>query len=215
MEATNSEIGLVGAAWGVRKMCLQFVGETSHTGPTPMPKRRDALRGAAAAITRFHDGFESQCGGFHFSAARMDIYPESPNVVPSQVKVWFEIRHPSLEATFAPGDAFLSEVRDVVASRGIAVEVLADEKRPATPLDASGIEIVRRAALAAGRKVIDTETIAGHDALALQRIVQSSLIFVPSVGGISHNEREWTEPADLENGVDVLHRALLTMLVED
>lgn len=213
LETSGVQIGVVTAVWSARKLTVSFLGEASHTGPTPMHRRRDALRAAAEAITILYDGIEAADLGIHASAAQMTILPLSPNVVPAHVKVWFEVRHPQLEVASRIADVFLDDVRRRVTPRGIDVRIDADEKRANILLDAEGAEIVRQAAAHLGKSCTDLMTIAGHDAVALQKKVPSTLFFVPSVDGLSHNEREFTKPEDLENGLAVLREALTRMLV--
>jgi N-carbamoyl-L-amino-acid hydrolase len=214
LETEGVPIGVVTGVWAVRKMTVAFLGEASHTGPTPMPRRRDALRAAALAITLLYDRVEQAGLGLHASASQITIHPQSPNVVPSLVRVWFEVRHPELEIATRVADAFLEDVRLRVAPRGVDVRVDADEKRANIFLDPRGAEIVREAAAAVGKPSLDLMTIAGHDAVILQKKVPSTLVFVPSAGGLSHNEKEYTAPEDLENGLQVLRETLVRMLAE-
>ena len=59
------------------------------------------------------------------------------------------------------------------------------------------------------------QTITGHDALAIQKRMPSSLIFVPSEGGLSHNPREFTAPAALDKGCAVLTETLWRMVTAE
>ncbi len=214
LESAGVPIGLVTGAWATRKLCLAFVGEPSHTGPTPMARRRDGLRAAARAIEALYGLVESAGHGAHASAARLTIAPNSPNVVASEVRVWFEIRHPEQAVVDELAERFLTRAASGAAPLGVVVETAIDERRPALPFDAAGVETVRAAAAALGLASMETMTVAGHDVLALQRKIPGTLIFVPSVGGLSHNEREFTEAADLERGLDVLAETLWRMVTE-
>jgi N-carbamoyl-L-amino-acid hydrolase len=214
LETAGVPIGLVTGAWATRKLCLAFVGEPSHTGPTPMARRRDALRAAARAIEALYGIVEADGKGAHASAARLTITPNSPNVVASEVRVWFELRHPDQPVVDAMAECFLAAAAAGAVPLGVAVETAIDESRPALPFDAEGVEIVRAAAAAHGHATIETMTIAGHDVLALQRKMPGTLIFVPSAGGLSHNEREFTEAADLDRGLEVLAETLWRMVTE-
>jgi len=212
LESAGVPIGLVTGAWATRKLCLAFVGEPSHTGPTPMPRRQDALRAAARAIEALYGIVEADGKGAHASAARLTIAPNSPNVVASEVRVWFELRHPEQAVVDDMAERFLAAASAGATPLGVAVETAIDERRPSLPFDAAGVEIVRAAAAALGHASLETMTVAGHDVLALQRKMPGTLIFVPSVGGLSHNEREFTEAADLDRGLDVLAETLWRMV---
>jgi N-carbamoyl-L-amino-acid hydrolase len=83
------------------------------------------------------------------------------------------------------------------------------------PFDPAGVELVHGVALDLGMKSMTLQTIAGHDALAIQKRVPASLIFVPSQGGLSHNPREFTAPDALDNGYAVLAETLWRMVTAE
>ncbi|BBE72340.1 allantoate amidohydrolase [Oharaeibacter diazotrophicus] len=207
LERAGAAIGVVTACWAARKLSIVFQGAPSHTGPTPMPRRRDALRAAARAIEALH-GLVADDPDTHVSAARISVEPNSPNVVPARVQVWFEVRHRDVARTAAIGDAFLAAAVAGAEPLGVAVEVAIDERRAAQIFDRDGTALVAAAARRLGLPAIDTETVAGHDAVALMRKMPSTLIFVPSRGGLSHCPEEYTAPADLDAGVAVLTEVL-------
>ena len=209
LEETATEIGIVASAWAARKISVVFEGEASHTGPMPMPRRRDALRAAARSIEILYDEVEQ---GAHASAARISVYPNSPNVVPSRVQVWFEIRHEDENVTAAIADRFLRRIDAAVAPLGVTARIAIDEKRATAALDPEGVTLAQRVAGDLGFTSVVMKTVAGHDALALQKRVPATLIFVPSRDGLSHNPREFTDPTALEKGLAVLTETLWRMV---
>jgi beta-ureidopropionase / N-carbamoyl-L-amino-acid hydrolase len=82
-------------------------------------------------------------------------------------------------------------------------------------LDSAGFEMVRSVAGDLGMKVLVLKTVTGHDALAIQKRIPSSLIFVPSQGGLSHNPREFTVPEALDKGYEVLAETLWRMVTAE
>ena len=82
-------------------------------------------------------------------------------------------------------------------------------------LDPAGVDLVRGVASDLGMKALTLQTVTGHDALAIQKRIPSSLIFVPSQGGLSHNPREFTAPEALDKGYDVLVETLWRMVTVD
>ena len=209
LEESSTEIGIVAGAWAARKISVVFAGEASHTGPMPMPRRRDALRAAARSIEILHDAIEQ---GAHASAARISVYPNSPNVVPSRVQVWFEIRHEDEKVTTVIADRFLRRIDAAVAPLGVTAKIVIDEKRGTVALDPEGVKLVQGVVDDLGFTSAVMKTVAGHDALALQKRVPATLIFVPSRDGLSHNAREFTEPAALDKGLAVLTETLWRMV---
>ena len=197
LQEAGAEIGIVEGAWAARKLSLLFLGEPAHTGPTPMAGRRDALRAGARAIDLLHAEVKRSGTGAHASAARITVFPNSPNVVPSRVRIWFELRHEDDAVCLAIGDRFLAATKAAALAVGVEVQVAIDDRRGATPLDAPGAEIARQAAADLGFTTLAMKSVAGHDAFALQKRVPSSLIFVPSRDGskaCSHRRgsRQWS-----------------------
>jgi len=110
LERATADIAAVSGAWAARKISIVFEGEASHTGPMPMAERRDAVRAAARAIEALYAEVEREQAGAHASAARLSIYPNSPNVVAARVQVWFEVRHETEQVVRTISDRFLGRL---------------------------------------------------------------------------------------------------------
>jgi N-carbamoyl-L-amino-acid hydrolase len=135
------------------------------------------------------------------------VSPNSRNTIPGRVSVDF--RHPD-DAVLTAMDKELREAcAAAAASQSLEAEVKEFWYFPPTPFDASLVGAVRAAAQVQGYKHQDIVSGAGHDAVYLARVAPSAMIFVPCVGGISHNEIEDAKPADLTAGCNVLLNALL------
>lgn len=215
LERAAADIAAVSGAWMTRKMSVVFDGEVAHTGPTPMANRRDALRGAARAIEALYSEIERANAGAHAAAARISVFPNSPNVVAGRVRVWFEVRHEDEAVVDAISSRFLARIAKEAGAIGIQISIVVDERRAAPTLDPAGFDMVRSVASDLGMKVLALKTVTGHDALAIQKRIPSSLIFVPSQGGLSHNPREFTAPEALDKGYDVLVETLWRMVTAE
>jgi len=215
LERAAADIGAVSGAWVTRKMSVVFEGEVSHTGPMPMASRRDAMRAAARAIEALYGEVEREAAGAHASAARISVFPNSPNVVAGRVRVWFEVRHDNGAVVLAISNRFLKRIETEAAEVGVQILIAADEQRSTLPFDPAGVELVRGVARDLGLKALTLQTVAGHDALALQKRMPASLIFVPSQGGLSHNPREFTAPDALDKGYTVLAETLWRMVTAE
>lgn len=213
LERASADIAAVSAAWMTRKISVMFEGDYSHTGPMPMALRRDALRAAARAIEALYEEVARENMGVHASAARISVYPNSPNVVAGRVRVWFEIRHEDEAVVTAASNRFLERIERESDQIGVGISIASDEKRSGTVLDPEGVELTLSAAGDLGFAAMTIKTIAGHDALAIQKRTPASLIFVPSQGGLSHNSREFTAPEALGKGYAVLTEVLWRMVI--
>ncbi|SFJ83954.1 allantoate amidohydrolase [Bradyrhizobium sp. cf659] len=212
LERVSGDIAAVSGAWMTRKISVVFEGDYSHTGPMPMPMRRDALRAAARAIEALYVEVAREEAGAHASAARISVYPNSPNVVAGRARVWFEIRHEEEAVVVAISDRFLERIEREAREIGVGISIAADDRRSAPLLDPAGVELILAVASDLGCKAMTVKTITGHDALAIQKRIPASLIFVPSQGGLSHNPREFTAPEALDKGYAVLVETLWRMV---
>jgi beta-ureidopropionase / N-carbamoyl-L-amino-acid hydrolase len=180
-----------------------------------MANRRDAMRAAARAIEALYGEVERENTGAHASAAKISVFPNSPNVVAARVRVWFEIRHEEEAVVRAISNRFLERAEKESASLGVQISKAADEFRATALLDSAGADVVRGVARDLGMKALTLQTVAGHDALAIQKRIPASLIFVPSKGGLSHNPREFTDPEALDKGYAVLVETLWRMVTAE
>jgi beta-ureidopropionase / N-carbamoyl-L-amino-acid hydrolase len=128
------------------------------------------------------------------------------------VQVWFEIRHAAQQVCDRIADRFLQQLHVFCAPLGIGIVVAVDESRKALSFDEAGLALVHGVAKDLGFSSMILQTIAGHDALAIQKRLPASLIFVPSERGLSHNPREYTDPVSLEAGLAVLTETLWRMV---
>lgn len=212
LEAGGQAIGVVVGNWAARKMRLHFRGKPAHTGPTPAPLRRDALLAAARFVCLAHDLADRQPDGPVVSAARAEIYPNSANVIASDVRIWLEIRHPDHGICDAFGTALLARCAAPADLAGCRLVVEEDSLRRPTRLSPHDADIAREVCDDLHLPRADMQTVAGHDALALAAVMPSTLLFVPSAGGLSHSPREFTCERDMIAGLHVLvhwlHRRL-------
>ena len=214
LEDAGVSVGVVTECWRARKIHLQFLGQADHTGPTPMEKRRDALRAASLMIAAVSEHALSTDGQLYASVGRIVVEPNSPNVVPTSAAIWIELRSTSdqlLDTAEAWVKKKIEEVRDFT---GCSDDVFDVVRREAEQFDPNGVALAKSALDQAGLEPVMLKTVAGHDAVAIQREYPSVLLFVPSVNGYSHSPEELTLDEDLENGLAGLI-AVLTALVSE
>ena len=207
-------IGLVEGTWAARKTTARWIGRAAHTGPTPMPDRRDALLAAAQGIAAFEAVVAANFPLLHRSAARLVVEPNSPNVVVDRATVWFELRGLDVAELDAAGRAAHAAFEKAAADTGTRLEIVADALRPPARMDGTLVAIADEVARSCGFATKIMRSVSGHDAVALQNSgIPSSLIFISSVDGIAHHPDEFTHPDDIQAGLTVL-TALLRRLVE-
>src|SRR5712691_11920533 len=209
LEAAGLPIGIVTGAQGQRWYEITVTGQEAHAGPTPMPRRRDALVGAARMIDAVNQIGHAHAPHACATVGFVQVSPNSRNTIPGRVFFTVDFRHPQDDVLSAMDRELRAACAAAAATQTLEVAVEEFWYFPPTPFDASLVGAVRAAAAAQGYPHQDIVSGAGHDAVYMARIAPSAMIFVPCVGGISHNEIEDAKPDDLTAGCNVLLNALL------
>lgn len=215
LEATGRRLGVFDRWWGVRKIDLRVIGAPSHTGPTPMRDRRDALYGASliiAAVRELVD--EHDDGAVHTSVGQIDVLPNSPNVVPSDVKLCIEIRSGHSDLINSASAKLMRTIEQICQRNDLQSVVERDELRSPGRFSPALVNLARRVSNQLGEEMSLLETIAGHDAIRLAPHCPAIVAVVPSICGICHSPRENTTAEDLSLGLDMLIEMLRTLVVD-
>lgn len=208
LERADQHFGAIVRHWGAVKYRLAFLGRQAHTGPTPMAQRQDALLGAAHLVCALRALADRAPGTLHTSVGRLEVRPNSPNVVPGEAVAFVELRSPDA-AVLAWADAeFAACVRAAETAAKVTSEIRFVDRRPAGPFDAALVALAEQEAAGLGYPMRRLDTIAGHDAVPMALRCPSVVLVVPSVGGICHHPAEFTKPEDIILGGDILARVL-------
>ena len=208
LEAEEKVIGIVTGVQGMRWYEVTVRGQEAHTGATPMKLRRNALLGAARMIEAVHEVGMRHLPGVA-SVGLIENRPNSRNVVPGEVFFTIDLRHPDETVL----DRMEEDYRDAVTRIAADDRLDLDEKRiwisPAVRFDDRLIDCVRHGAEKSGFSAREIASGAGHDAAYVARVAPTTMIFVPCLGGLSHNEAESTTFEECAAGSQVLLNAVL------
>jgi hydantoinase/carbamoylase family amidase len=205
LEQSGEPIGVVTAIAAPHDLRVTLRGAATHAGATPMHLRRDALAGAAeamSALERLARG--SPSGTTVGTVGVLRVRPAAINVVPGEVELDVDVRDADRPARERVVAEWLAATRALGERRGLAVAVdpiVEDEPVACDPLV---IEAASAAAAALELPFRRMTSGAYHDAMIMGARAPIGMIFVPSAGGISHHPDEHTDPADIERGVRVL-----------
>ncbi|MCG8545520.1 MAG: Zn-dependent hydrolase, partial [Alphaproteobacteria bacterium] len=209
LEAEEKTIGVVTGAQGQRWYEITYTGMEAHAGPTPMARRRDALVGAAQlvqAVNRIgHEYQPDACA----TVGMMLVRPNSRNVIPGEVFLTVDLRHPDDDRLMAMDAALRAEAETIAGTCKLDLALEQIMQFDALPFEASCVDAVRRGAERGGYSHRDIVSGAGHDAVYVGKVAPAGMIFVPCEDGISHNEIENATPEDLAAGCQVLLHAML------
>jgi N-carbamoyl-L-amino-acid hydrolase len=209
LEAEQKTIGVVTAAQGQRWFEITVTGTESHAGPTPMPRREDALVGAAAIVQEVNRIGHAHSPHACATVGHMQVRPNSRNVIPGQVFLTVDFRHPDDDTLATMRDELKAFCAGVAERGGLDVDVVDFWYFPPTPFDKACVDAVRAGADAAGYSHRDIISGAGHDAIYVAGLAPAGMVFVPCEDGISHNEIENATPEDCGAGCQVLLHAVL------
>jgi N-carbamoyl-L-amino-acid hydrolase len=209
LENQNIPIGVVQGSQAVRWHEVTLEGKRAHTGTTPMHLRKNALLGAARLV-EIINSIALEHGPLAVgTVGLMEVKPNSRNVIPGTVFFCVDLRHPDDQVLEQMDSAFKQALAMVSQEIGLRHQLKTVWHSPAVKFDADCIAAVRAGAKAAGLATLDITSGAGHDAVYIARVAPSTMIFVKSVDGLSHNEAEYTAPEDCAYGAQVLLNAVL------
>jgi len=209
LEDEGYDVGIVTHGQGQRWYELTLTGFESHAGSTPMPRRKDALLGAARIVELVNQIGLSKAPLGVSTVGMINAHPNSRNVIPGEVFLACEFRHP-VDETLSEMDAALKEGVEAITKKiGLTYELKQVFYYAPVPFDKDCVAAVRRAADHFGYSHRDIVSGAGHDACYLSRICPTSMIFTPCVDGVSHNESEDIKMDWSTAGANVLMHAVL------
>jgi N-carbamoyl-L-amino-acid hydrolase len=212
LDKANVPIGVVEGIVAIHRYDVVITGFANHAGTTPMNERQDAMVAAAQLTLAVRDIAAKRVGRQVGTVGRIDVEPNSPNVVPGRVTLSVEFRDLSEQTLKALGD----EVKARGAAIGKDTRTTITFTLASTNLAAmssSGVQqaITRAAAAAKVSGVMKLPSGAGHDAQQIAKLCPMGMIFVPSVGGVSHSPKELTAWDDCARGADVLLKTVLDL----
>jgi len=209
LESEEKTIGVVLGGQGMYWYDMTVTGQDSHAGTTPMPRRRDAMAGAAEMITAIRGLALDRAPDAVATVGELAVSPNSRNTIPGRVDFTVDLRHPEtamLDEMDAALRALCAETADAF---GLELAIVQVADTPPVAFDAACVDAVRTTAGALGYGHRDIVSGAGHDAFHLAKVAPTGMIFIPCADGLSHNEAESATVGDLEAGCNVLLHAVL------
>lgn len=211
LEETGVILGAVEKVQGISWTEFTFTGTSNHAGTTPMRLRHDAGY-AAMATASFVRELVTRIGGDQVgTVGSLEISPKLVNVVANHACFTVDLRNTD-NARLQQAEQELADfVERLAEQEGIQAERRTLARFDPVPFDPAMVDRVEASARSLGYSVMRMPSGAGHDAQMLARVCPTSMIFVPSIGGISHNINEYSTPHDVEAGANVLLQVLLAL----
>ncbi len=211
LEREHVDIGVVEGIVGIWQWTVTVDGFANHAGTTPMDRRQDALLSAAHFIEMVNRVVRSEPGRQVGTVGQIRAEPGAPNVIPGRVVMSLELRDLDAAKVARLYRRIGDESRAIGRDGGTTVAFAPITEHAPAPTDPRMRTIIADAARGLGLSSRVLPSGAGHDAQEMARLAPTGMIFVPSVGGISHSPREFTRPEDCANGANVLLQAVLAV----
>ncbi|MBS1575945.1 MAG: M20 family metallo-hydrolase [Bacteroidetes bacterium] len=212
LDKEKIQIGIVEGIVGIVHWEVTVEGFANHAGTTPMNMRQDALLAAAKFIVAVNEVVTSVEGRQVGTVGKIATMPGAYNVIPGKVVMGLELRDLNADKIQQLFQAIEKRAAGIAAASGTKISFVhqPNESKPALT-DKKLQEQVIASAKKLGFSYKIMQSGAGHDAQEISLIAPVVMIFVPSVNGISHSPKEFTKPADMANGANVLLQAVLSI----
>ncbi|MHC5064032.1 MAG: M20 family metallo-hydrolase [Planctomycetota bacterium] len=211
LEAEGKQVAVVENLQGISWTQIEIKGQANHAGTTPMSLRRDAGF-VAGSLARFLRELAEEMGPPQVATCgRIELEPNVINVIPRRALVSVDLRNVSedrLQAAEARLQAWLEQAAE---EEGVAIETERLARFEPVQFDAEMVEVIANQAESLGLSSRRMTSGAGHDAQMMARICPAAMIFVPSVGGVSHSPREQSLESDLVAGAELLLQSMLAL----
>jgi N-carbamoyl-L-amino-acid hydrolase len=211
LEKEGKTIGVIEGIVGIKRWIVSVQGFANHAGTTPMNDRRDALLGAAQFVEAVNDIITSEPGRQVGTVGQIEAAPGAPNVIPGEVTLSLEIRDLSMDKI----DRLFAQIRSKAKEIGRAGDLNFSFNHVYTTASALTNGPIKKIVAASADELnlshISLPSGAGHDAQSIAHFAPIGMIFIPSVGGISHSPEEFSRPEDIEAGANVLLHTLLEL----
>ncbi|MCM3745566.1 allantoate deiminase [Sporosarcina luteola] len=208
LETEKTAIGVVNNIVGQRRYTVEITGEANHAGTTPMGYRKDAMFAASHMIHEIISMARKIGDPLVTTVGKIEAYPNIVNVVPGKAIFTIDVRHTAKEAIVSFTEQMTARMQEISNEHGVEMNIDLWMDEDPVPMDQRVVELIEKQCKENGLNYKVMHSGAGHDSQIFAPIVPTAMLFVPSLKGISHNPAEFTEPADLAEGVKALIGAL-------
>jgi len=211
LERSGTDIGVVEGIVALDRYEAKIAGFANHAGTTPMAERQDAMIALSHLVLAVREIVTSRPGRQVGTVGRVEITPNAPNVVPGTATAIIELRDLSNEKLRSIADEIRARAQAIAKDTQTAIQLTQASSNAPALADRGMQDVVERAASTLHLSSVRMPSGAGHDAQMMAQLAPMGMIFVPSIGGISHSPKELTRWEDCANGANVLLQAVLAL----
>ncbi|MGI6766371.1 MAG: Zn-dependent hydrolase [Lentihominibacter sp.] len=211
LDAAGKNLGIVTGAMGITGLDVKIKGEPNHAGTTPMGHRKDALIAASDAILRIRENCIEFGEPAVITHGIISALPASKNIIPGEVYFSIDLRYHTDDGMTQLEEQTKAIIRETCKKNGVDVEIERYWRADPAHFNETIVNCVEEAAKENNMNAIRIISGAGHDAVFINEVFPSGMIFVPSIGGMSHCPQEDTRWEDIVKGTEVAADTLLKL----
>jgi N-carbamoyl-L-amino-acid hydrolase len=211
LEMENTQIGVVEGIVGMKDWVVTIEGFANHAGATPMNMRQDALLAASKLVVAINYVINKSPGRQVGTVGKIAAFPGATNVIPGTVRMSLEIRDLALDKIEQLFKEIQQEAEAISKVHKVKISFIQDFELPPSITNEKLKRVISDAAQKMELSKMSMQSGAYHDSAQLSTITPIGMIFVPSIGGISHSPKEFTKTMDMTNGANVLLQTILAI----
>lgn len=206
LENNNNKTGIVTNIAGIVRNHITVSGEAGHSGTMPMEYRKDALVMASEIVEYINEEVRKLDDGTVATVGQFEVKPNAATIIPGEVEMTFEVRSGSKERLETFPEEVLNWIKD-----NYDVKVAEGVKKPTNAMSDKIIGATEQAAEKLNQPTLHMLSGANHDTNTLAPIMDTGMIFVPSIAGISHNPAEKSDWKYIGNAVNIMLETLKSL----
>lgn len=205
-------VAAVSRITGIYREIIVVRGEANHAGTTLMEYRHDALLGASELALCVEKTARMQNrNDVVATVGKFDVSPDSANIIPGMVQLIMELRTPSREIREMMLKKITAQIHEIEKRRRLVFERKVNLDQAEVIMDETVRNAIATGCLTVQKEPVELVSMAGHDSVHMSGIAKTGMLFVQSVDGISHSNKEFTEMKDIENAANALLQAVLIL----
>ena len=208
LEMEHKQVGVVTGIVGQRRYNVHLTGEANHAGTTLMRYRHDVVQVFAEIVSQSIAKAKAEGDPLVLTFGHIEVVPNTVNVVPGEAMFTMDCRHTDKDTLVRFTEQIEADMARIAAEHGVAIEIDRWMDEDPVPMNDEVVGTIRETCEGLGSNYRMMHSGAGHDSQIIAPHIPTGMIFVPSRGGISHNPAEYTDPAELAAGIEVLAETL-------
>ena len=208
LEMEGKSVGIITDIVGQRRYNITLKGEANHAGTTLMEYRKDVIQVFANIVTESINKAKEKGNPLVLTFGKINVKPNTVNVVPGFAEFTMDCRHTNSSFLKEFTSEIEEDMKRIAKDANVEIEIDRWMDEEPVPMDKNVISIIEEACKEKNLNYKLMHSGAGHDSQIIAPHIKTGMIFVPSVKGISHNPKEFTELEDLKQGIEALAAAI-------